>query len=71
MTKDFLSVLKTLPRAEKLRLIQFLVSDLATEEGLTPLEEGTTYQNWSPHDSHAAAHQLEQMLLDYKKSKNA
>ncbi|MBR8837650.1 MAG: hypothetical protein DSM106950_27495 [Stigonema ocellatum SAG 48.90 = DSM 106950] len=71
ITVELLSVLRTLPRAQKLRLVQFLVSELATEEGVTPLEEGTTYQVWSPYDSHEAAHKLEQLLMEHQKTKNA
>lgn len=56
ITAELLSVLKTLPRDQKLLLVQFLVAELATEEGVTLLEEGTTYEVWLPHDSHEAAH---------------
>lgn len=71
ITPDLLSVLRALPRAEKLCLVQFLVSELAKEEGVTPLLEGGTYQIWSPYDSHEAVHQLEQMLQEYKKTEDA
>jgi ribosomal protein L10 len=71
ITKDLLSVLQALPRTEKLRLVQFLVSEVAKEEGVTPLVEGGTYRVWSPYDSHEAAHQLEQLLQEHKKAEDA
>ncbi|BAZ22293.1 hypothetical protein NIES4073_31750 [Kalymmatonema gypsitolerans NIES-4073] len=37
ISNDLLSVLRALPRADKLRLMQFLVSELAQEEGVTPI----------------------------------
>jgi hypothetical protein len=41
--------------------MQFLVTELAQEEEPT-LQPGTTYEIWSPFDSHEAAHKLAQML---------
>jgi hypothetical protein len=52
--------LKNLPRADKLKVMQFLVAELAQEE--PSLESGATYKIWSPIDSHAAAHKLAQLL---------
>ena len=45
--------LTDLNRADKLRVMQFLVSELAKEEPL--LEVGVTYPVWSPYDSFEAA----------------
>jgi hypothetical protein len=53
--------LKSLPRADKLKVMQFLVAELAEEEEPT-LQPGTIYPIWSPFDSHEAAHKLAQLL---------
>jgi hypothetical protein len=53
--------LKSLPRADKLKVIQFLVAELAGEEEPT-LQSGAIYPIWSPLDSHEAAHKLAQLL---------
>ncbi len=52
--------LRNLPRADKLKVMQFLVAELAQEE--PSLESGATYKIWSPIDSHEAAHKLAQLL---------
>ena len=49
------SSVKTLSRFEKLRLIQFIVSELAIEEGDAILKSGGTYPIWSPYDAFEAA----------------
>jgi hypothetical protein len=53
--------LKSLPRADKLKVMQFLVAELAEEEEPT-LQPGAIYPIWSPLDSHEAAHKLAQLL---------
>jgi len=53
--------LRNLPRADKLKVMQFLVAELAQEEEPT-LQPGATYPIWSPLDSHEAAHKLSQLL---------
>ena len=59
---EMLSEVRTLSRAEKLRLIQFLAQDLAQTEGEPLLQAGQTYEVWSPHDSYDAAAILLQAL---------
>lgn len=71
ITDELLSVLRELPRTEKLRLVQFLVTELAQEEGVTPLIQGGTYRVWSPYDSHEAAHKLEELLKEHRKKADA
>lgn len=56
--EELLPVVHGLPRADKYRLIQELVSDLAQEEGLAAGE----YAVWSPYDAHEAAGTLMRML---------
>ena len=52
--------LRNLPRADKLKVMQFLIAELAQEE--PTLQAGATYKNWSPLDSHEAVHKLAQLL---------
>jgi len=58
---ELFSTLRQLPRADKLKVMQFLLAELAREEGPS-LQPGATYPIWSPFDAHGAAHQLAQML---------
>jgi hypothetical protein len=59
---DLFPTLQALPRADKLRLVQFLVSELAREEGIPLLESGASYPVWSPCDAHEAAATLLRVL---------
>ncbi len=59
---ELLPTIQALPRREKFRLIQELLSDLAQEEGLAEGE----YSVWSPYDAHEAAATLLQMLEQEK-----
>ena len=58
---EVLDLLRALPRADKLRAVQYLASELAQEEAgaLWPQAE---YPVWSPHDAHEAAATLTQFL---------
>jgi hypothetical protein len=57
---ELLTTAKTLSRADRIRLLQYLVADLAREEGITLFEEGTAYPIWTPlHAFEAAATMLE------------
>jgi len=57
---DLLATAKTLCRADKIRLVQYLVDDLAREEGVASLETGAAYPIWTPvHAFEAAATMLE------------
>jgi hypothetical protein len=68
MTIDALiPTLRELSRAEKLRAIQFLASELEKEEALT-LKPGTEYEIWSPYDAYEAASQLQQLLDEHNQS---
>ena len=61
---ELLPMLQTLPRADKMRLIQLLVVDLAREEGVPLVEVGTPYPIWSPYDAYGAATTLLKLLDD-------
>jgi hypothetical protein len=62
VTELFLT-LRNLPRADKLKVMQFLIAELAQEEEPS-LQPGATYPVWSPLNSHEAAHKLAQLLED-------
>ncbi len=56
-----------LPRADKLRLMQFLVIDLAQEEGVSLLAADAEYPIWTPLNAFDAAETLLlQMLKTHK-----
>ncbi len=59
---EILPVLQALPHADKLRLLQFLVFDLAQEEGVSLLDPGLTYPIWTPYNAFEAADTLLQAL---------
>ncbi len=61
---ELLPALQTLSRAEKLRVMQFLVQELAKEEEVSLLQSGATYHVWSPLNSHKAAQTLATLLED-------
>lgn len=59
---ELLPSVQALPRAERLRLLQMLVVDLAREEGVPLIDITSTYPIWSPYDEFDAAAQLIQVL---------
>lgn len=59
---ELFPTLRNLSRADKLKIMQFLVSELAREEEALFLEDGATYQLLSPYNSHDAAQKLAQLL---------
>jgi hypothetical protein len=52
---ELLTTARTLCRAERIRLVQYLIADLAREDGLAPLEEGAAYPIWTPLQAFEAA----------------
>jgi len=60
---------KLLPRADKLRLMQFLVVELAQEEGVSLLTAGAEYPIWTPLNAFGAAETLMKMLENHQASK--
>jgi hypothetical protein len=58
---ELFPTLRNLPRADKLKIMQFLIAELAQEEE-PDLQHGATYAVWSPLNSHEAAHKLAQLL---------
>jgi len=51
---ELLNTLRALKRADKLHVLQVLVSELAQEEA-NLLRPGVAYPVWSPYDAHEAA----------------
>ena len=58
---ELFPILRSLPRADKLKVMQFLIAELAREEE-PMLQQGAIYSVWSPLNSHEAAHKLAQLL---------
>jgi hypothetical protein len=67
---ELFSTLKSLPRADKLKVIQFLITELARDEEPS-LQSGATYSLSSPFNSHEAAHKLAQLLESEQPAQNA
>jgi hypothetical protein len=63
---ELLPTLRSLGRADKLRVMQFLVSELAKEEGL--LLAGAEYPVWSPYNAFDGATTLLNVLAEDKKT---
>jgi hypothetical protein len=61
---EMLPSLHALPRAEKWRLIQLMIADLAHEENAILIEDGQPYPVWSPHDAFEAAGTLLKSLAE-------
>lgn len=63
---ELFPAIKMLPRADKLRLMQFLVIDLAQEEGVPLLAADAEYPVWTPLNAFEAADTLLQMLKTHQ-----
>jgi hypothetical protein len=59
---ELLAQVGQLSRIEKFQMVQFLMSELAKEEGLKPLDNTATYRLWSPYDYDDAARKLMSLL---------
>jgi hypothetical protein len=59
---ELLPNVRALPRTDRIRLIQLLAEELASEEATLPLASETEYPVWSPYDSFAAAATLHEFL---------
>ncbi len=55
---ELLPTLRVLSRAEKLRVVQYLVSELVRDEDTGLLMPDKIYPVWSPYDAHEAADTL-------------
>jgi len=63
---ELLPSLHALPRADKLRLIQLLAADVASEDGIAGANGDTTYPVWSPHEALDGAATLLRVLEQEK-----
>ena len=63
---ELFPTIKKLPRADKLRLMQFLVIDLAQEEGVPLLAADAEYPVWTPVNAFDAADTLLHMLQTHQ-----
>ncbi len=61
---EILPDIQSLPRADKLRLIQFLAQELAEAEAPPSFTAGQSYPVWSPDQAFAAAETLLQTLRE-------
>lgn len=59
---DLLPTVHALPRTDKLRLIQVLAADIASEEGLIANDLNAAYPVWSPHEAFEGAATLLRVL---------
>ncbi len=64
MITELLPQVQALPKADKLRLMQFLVSELAREEGITLLQPNKEYPIWTPYNAFEAAATLVNALQE-------
>lgn len=67
---ELLSTLQMLSRADKLKVMQLLVQELAAEEEALLLQPGAMYSVWSPYNSHNAAQKLAALLEEDKQANN-
>ena len=69
VSPELINELHQLSPADKLRVVQLLVNELAVSdtEFVFPNQ---SYEIWSPYDSAGAALKLQQMLDDDKQSQN-
>jgi hypothetical protein len=58
LVTDLLPEVQKLPRADKLRLMQFLVFELARDEGVDLLPADQMYPVWTPYNAFDAANTL-------------
>ncbi len=63
---EILPSLHALPRSDKLRLIQFLAADVASEDDVAAVDTDTKYTVWSPHEAFEGAATLLRVLEEDK-----
>jgi len=67
---EILPSLQKLSHQEKIKAIQFLATELArNEQNPDLLENGKTYEVWSPYDAFAAEKTLTDMLQEHLQTK--
>ncbi|MDQ3248032.1 MAG: hypothetical protein M3Q45_02375 [Chloroflexota bacterium] len=62
---ELMPAVKELPRLEKFQLLQFLVSEIGKEEGISPLHPNISYPIWTPYNiPQETVTKLAAMLVD-------
>lgn len=67
---ELMSQIQTLPRIDKLRLMQFLATELVKEEDANFFVANQEYPVWSPYDCSQAANILMNLLATKQQEKN-
>ena len=67
---ELMSQIQTLPRTDKLRLMQFLATELVKEEDANFFVANQEYPVWSPYDCSQAANILMNLLATKQQEKN-
>ncbi|NEP78724.1 MAG: hypothetical protein F6K17_09235 [Okeania sp. SIO3C4] len=68
---ELLIQLEQLSRGDKFQIIQFLMAELAKEEGLELLDNNKAYRTWSPHNYSDAADKLMSLLEQEEEKEDA
>ncbi len=71
VSNKLLDELRQLSPAEKLRIVQLLVNDLAAKADDDPILTEKHYEVWSPYDSPGAAETLMKLLEEDQKNPDA
>ena len=61
---ELLPAIQALPRADKLRLMQVLVAEIANEEAIAVLPTDMAHAIWTPYDAYDAAATLLDVLRE-------
>ncbi|MGH1396340.1 MAG: hypothetical protein ACRAVC_20255 [Trichormus sp.] len=67
---ELMSQIQTLPRIDKLRLMQFLATELVKEEDANFFVANQEYPVWSPYNCSEAANTLMNLLATKQQEKN-
>jgi hypothetical protein len=67
---ELMSQIQTLPRIDKLRLMQFLATELVKEEDANFFVANQEYPVWSPYNCSEAANILMNLLATKQQEKN-
>ncbi|MFN6569511.1 hypothetical protein [Dendronalium sp. ChiSLP03b] len=68
---DLFPTLQKLSRADKLKVMEFLVQELATEEEALSLKPEVTNHIWSHYNSYEAVHKLAALLEEDRQGNDA
>jgi hypothetical protein len=70
VSPELLNTLQQLNRADKLYVVQVLISELAQQE-TNPIESGQSYPIWSPYNAFEAANTMLEVLQSTKTQEDA